>query len=105
MAFLYLRRYQPLDALHRFSVSLMRFAAAHGKPGLYHETITWAFVFLIRERMARVTSQETWTEFAARNPDLFDWEENVLKKYYRPETLSSELAKTVFLLPDIAAAR
>ena len=36
MAFLYLRRYQPLDALHRFSTSLMRFATAHGKPELYH---------------------------------------------------------------------
>src|SRR5271167_3060685 len=50
MAFLYLRRYPAFEALQRFSTSLARFANAHGKPELYHETITWAFVFLIRER-------------------------------------------------------
>jgi hypothetical protein len=53
MAFLYLCRYPALEALQRFSTSLVRFATAHGKPGIYHETITWAFLLLIRERMAR----------------------------------------------------
>ena len=82
--------------------SLARFAAAHGKPNLYHETITWAFLLLIRERMARTECQETWPEFAASNGDLLSWEDNVLKKYYRTETLGSELARTTFLFPDRA---
>ena len=46
MAFLYLQTYEPLEAIARFSEALKRFAAAHGKPGLYHETITWAYLFL-----------------------------------------------------------
>ena len=28
------------------------------------------------------------------------WKENILKKYYRDETLSSALAKGTFLFPD-----
>ena len=102
MAFLYLCRYPALEALQRFSTSLVRFAAAKGKPELYHETITWAFLLLIRERLARTGWQQTWTEFAAGNTDLLNWKDNVLKKYYRGETLSSDLARRTFLFPDKA---
>ncbi len=100
IAFLYLSRYPALEALQRFSISLANFAAANGKAGLYHETITWAFVLLIRERMARAGGRQTWSEFAAGNPDLLNWKDNILKKYYRSETLSSDLARTSFLFPD-----
>jgi hypothetical protein len=100
MTFLYLSRYPALDALHRFSASLAKFAAAKGKPGLYNETITWAFVFLIRERMVRAGYHQTWAEFAAANRDLLNWKDNVLKKYYCDGTLASDLAKSTFLLPD-----
>jgi hypothetical protein len=100
MAFLYLRRYPALEALQRFSVSLTRFAAAHGKPDLYNETVTWAFLLLIRERMVRAGCEQTWLQFAAANSDLLQWKDNVLKKYYREETLQSDLAKRIFLFPD-----
>ena len=100
MAFLYLQKYKPLEALAHFSSALTRFAAAHGKPNLYNETITWAFLLLIRERIARSNSPQTWSEFSAMNTDLLCWDDNILKKYYRPETLASELAKRVFLFPD-----
>ena len=100
MAFLYLQKYPPLEALGRFSSALTRFAAANGKPNLYHETITWAFLLLIRERLARASAPQNWAEFSAANPDLLRWKGNILKKYYRPETLTSELARTVFLFPD-----
>jgi hypothetical protein len=100
MAFLYLCRYPALQALERFSISLSRFAAANGKPGRYNETITWAFLLLIRERMARAGCRLTWPEFASRNADLLSWKDNILKKYYCNETLSSDLAKSTFLFPD-----
>ena len=79
MAFLYLQRYPPLEAIERFSSALIRFATANGKPNLYHETITWAFLLLIRERMVRAGSAQTWAEFAAANPDLTCWEDSILK--------------------------
>ena len=69
-------------------------------PAATTRPITWAFLLLIRERMARAGCQLTWPEFASRNADLLNWEDNVLKKYYRNETLSSDLAKSTFLLPD-----
>jgi hypothetical protein len=100
MAFLYLCRYPALEAIQRLSASLARFAAANGKPERYNETITWALLLLIRERMVRAGGQPDWAEFATENADLLSWENNILKKFYRDETLSSNLAKICFLFPD-----
>jgi hypothetical protein len=100
VAFLYLCRYSALEALDRFPTALARFATAHGKTTLYNETVTWAYILLIRERMARAGRAHGWLEFRAENADLFNRKQDILKKYYRPETLQSELAKQTFLFPD-----
>jgi hypothetical protein len=105
LAFEYLTRYSVLEALQRFPDALRRFAAAQGKAERYHETITWAYLLLIHERMARAScGQEccvqTWEEFAANNPDLFLWKGGVLNALYRQETLDSDLARHTFVLPD-----
>ena len=100
-AFLYLTKYPVLEALQIFSRTLRRFAEARGKPQLYHQTITWAYIFLIQERMARAGSKQSWEEFARDNPDLLVWKDGILTRFYRSETLTSELARTVFLLPDL----
>jgi hypothetical protein len=100
LAWLYLKDMPPAQALTRFTEGLKRFAHAHGKPGLYHETITWAYLLLIRERMALFGEAGGFEEFAAANPDLLTWKPSVLGRYYREETLGSELARRVFLLPD-----
>lgn len=103
VAWLYLERLPVLAALDRFSAGLRAFAAANGKPGLYHETITWAFVFLIQERRQRAgaeASGESWEEFAARNADLLTWKPSILDRYYRKETLASDCARRAFVLPD-----
>lgn len=100
LAFEYLCRYPALDALQRFSDALRRFAAAQGKAQLYHETITWAYLLLIRERIARAGHAQTWEEFAGHNPDLLVWKGGVLATLYRQETLDSDLARHIFVLPD-----
>jgi hypothetical protein len=100
VAFLYLCKYPVLDVLGRFPAVLTRYADAHGKPGLYHETITWAYILLIHERMKRAGQVQTWAEFAAANADLMTWSGTILKQYYRDETLHSELARKIFLFPD-----
>lgn len=101
-AFLYLCRHPPLDALQRFASALQRFAAAMGKADRYHETITWAYVFLVRERMT--DPAQAWTDFAAANPDLLDWKNSILKRYYQDETLASYRARNIFILPDLLEA-
>ena len=100
VAFLYLSKYPVLEALQVFSTALRKFAAAHGKQQLYHETITWAYIFLIRERMARTGKRQDWEEFARNNTDLLTWKDGLLSQYYREDTLRSDLARTIFIFPD-----
>lgn len=104
LAFAYLSLYPPLRALEKFSTALKRFADVRGKTQLYHETITHAYFFLIRERMARAHSGNTlsadWDDFARRNPDLLLWKDGILTRYYEQSTLQSDLARSVFLFPD-----
>jgi len=99
LAFAYLCQYPPLQALERFAAALKRYAAAHGKSQLYHETITHAYFFVIRERMARSAAVD-WDVFARHNPDLLVWKNGILSRYYEEATLQSDLARTVFLFPD-----
>lgn len=99
LAFAYLAEYPVLEALERFCRALKGYAAARGKPGRYHETVTYSLFFLIRERMAR-GGCPGWDEFAEKNPDLFCWKDGVLSRYYQRSTLESDFARSVFVLPD-----
>jgi hypothetical protein len=96
LAWLYLRDQPVLDALPRFIESLKRYATSLGAAGKYHETITYAFLFLIHERMARHPAG-TFEEFADLQRDLFG---PILDRYYHPDTLASDLARTLFVMPD-----
>lgn len=99
LAFAYLQNYPTLTALDRFSQALKRFAVSLGKADRYNETITYAYFFLIRERMARC-GPVNWEEFASRNSDLLTWEDGILGRYYHEATLKSEIARCVFIFPD-----
>lgn len=99
MAWLYLQNAPVLEAMANFTADLKQFAIARGAPNLYHETITWGYLLLIHERMAR-TPGLNWEAFVIANADLMSWEKSVLKTYYRAETLQSEFARRVFVFPD-----
>jgi hypothetical protein len=99
LAFAYLSEYPVLQALEKFATALKRFAAARGKTQLYNETITCAYFFLIRERMARSGCAD-WEEFALHSPDLLIWKGGILGRFYKEATLKSDLARVVFLFPD-----
>jgi len=100
IAFLYLCRYTLLEVLRRFPSDLRRYASAHGKAGLYHETISWAYVFIIHERLAAAAEPTTWDEFRQRNRDLFDRQRPILTEYYCDDTLASATARARFVMPD-----
>lgn len=102
LAWIYLRRHPVLEALGRFVTGIRSFAEAKGAPDLYHETITWAYLLLIHERLERTGRDAGWEEFAAANPDLLVWKGGIPERWYRPETLASDLAKRVFVWPDAA---
>jgi len=100
LAWSYLRHLPLLEALSRFTASLKRFAAFNGKPGLYHETITWAYLLLIHERMERAPCDE-FESFAIENADLLTWKPSILDRYYDRTTLDSDLARRTFLMPSM----
>lgn len=101
LAWIYLQSYDLLDALAGFSENLKKYAASLGKANLYHETITFAYFFLIQERVKRSAEWQTWEDFAASNADLFARRKyGTLTEYYQAETLASDFARKVFILPD-----
>ena len=103
----YLQSHGYAGALAEMARALRRFAAPHGKAGLYHETITAAFLALIHERMAEdlvalggdFTRKLDWESFAARHPDLFAGD--LIGRYYSKDTLRSDLARRCFVLPKV----
>jgi len=99
LAFAYLREYPPLTALDKFCSALKQFAARLGKSEKYNETITYAYLFLIREKMAHCCGAD-WDEFAQRNPELLVWKNGILNRYYQSKTLESDFARKVFVFPD-----
>lgn len=100
LAWVYLRSYPLLEALARFSAALRRFVAYHGAAEKYHETVTWAYLLLIYERMRRAGAPQDWESFRAENVDLFARRPSILDQYYAPATLESEMARRSFVPPD-----
>jgi hypothetical protein len=101
VAWLYLRALPFAAAAPRFAESLRRFADAHGASAKYHETITWAYLVLVHERMQRDALGDAgdFDAFARDNPDLFDHKTGALAALYDEDTLKSDLARRVFILP------
>lgn len=98
VAWLFVRRDGIPRALTTFPERLRAFALGKGTPNLYHETITWAFLLLLRERLGEIA--EPFDGFVARNPELLAWNPSLLDRYYKKETLASDRARSLFLLPD-----
>ena len=92
-----LGRYSLGETLLRFRRGLDHVARKAGKPQLYHETVTVAFLAIIGERRG-ATCMTNWEEFIGANADLLD--KNLLLRWYSKEQLGSDLARRVFCLPE-----
>lgn len=104
VAWLMLKESPIEEALGRFTRGIRRLAEHFGATGLYHQTITWTYLFVINERMGRLAADHDWATFRDANPDLFADAGALLRARYTPSRLSSALARGQFLLPDRAAA-
>jgi hypothetical protein len=91
-----LGRYAFSEALARFARGLRLLAAKAGRPEVYHETITVAFLAVIGERRERITHGD-WSDFKAKNGDLLD--KRCLERWYAADHLGSDLARKTFCLP------
>ena len=87
-----------LDASVRYGDCLQAIATRAGASRKYNTTITLAFMGLIAERMHE-GADEGFDRFLENNPDLL--EQNPLAGWYTSERLNTDLARRIFLLPDI----
>jgi hypothetical protein len=102
------------EAAVRYRRALRAFAAHVGAPGKYHETLTWAYLALVHERMFELYRERaldtsdrsqrtsiTSLDLLARFPDLADHKSGALAKYYDVKALvASPTARAVFVLPE-----
>ena len=97
VAYEMLRSYDFMEASARYAEGLRFLAMSAGVPDKFNATITLAFLSLIAERM-RTTEHTDYDGFISQNRDLLSTD--ILQKWYAPERLRSDLARSVFLLPD-----
>ncbi len=96
LAYEMLGRYSFAEGLARYSRGLKLLTAAAGKPEVYHETLTVAFLALVGERRA-LAQQTGWREFIAAHADLLD--KRCIEFWYNHEQLGSDVARRTFCLP------
>lgn len=98
MSFEMLSVYDFPESVLRYSRALQRMTARAGRPQVFNQTVTVAFLALVAERMHASRCLD-FAAFAAANPDLFD--SSILTRWYSPERLASGVARRVFVLPEI----
>lgn len=90
-----------IDAAAAYARGIQELATEAGAPEKFNLTITYAFMSVIAERMARKESTD-FDEFLSANPDLLN--KNFLIQLYPDDRLQSDLARQSFLLPSLAAS-
>lgn len=104
------------EAAVRYRRALRAFAAHVGAAGKYHETLTWAYLALVHERMFELYRERgidaadrgarcslTSFDLLARFADLVDHRGGALARYYDVRTVAaSPTARAVFVLPERA---
>jgi len=102
LGFEMLRRHSFAEAAARFARGLRAIAMKAGRPEVYNETITIAFLALIGERLA-LQPHKDWAQFISENRDLTD--KNVLERWYGRAELTSATARATFMLPRPVTTR
>ena len=85
------------DAAATYAKGIRSIAAKAGAPQKFNLTITYAVMSLIAERIEGSPCDE-FQDFVERNPDLLS--KDVLTKWYAPDRLQSDIARSVFLMPE-----
>jgi hypothetical protein len=96
----YLQQFPVAVTVARFTSALRALTAQLGVPQKYHETISWFFIIVIADRLARSASRN-WEGFRRENRDLVENSSVLLKQHYSPDRLNSTDARQRFVLPDL----
>lgn len=104
------------EAAVRYRRALRAFAAHVGAAGKYHETLTWAYLALVHERMFELYGERgldpgdrtarrgiSSDALLERFPELADHKSGALARYYDVRAIAaSPTARAVFVLPERA---
>ncbi len=99
LAWLFARRDSSPRAAVDLAEALRRYVSAAGAEARYHETVTLAFAFEVRRRVAEQPRAGGWPAFRERNGDLFTGARSWLRRLYGHDPFASALARRVFVLP------
>lgn len=97
IVWLYLSRYPLDEAMEKTIQGIIRYATSLGAAHIYHETMTRAWVLVVKSAMNQ--SFNTFDEFIQSNPHLLD--KNLLSEYYSSTLLNSDEARKTWLDPDL----
>jgi len=105
VAYLYLRRHPPGDAIAKVRTGLQALAVAWNAPvddleKGYHETMTQAWVRLVHLTLSDCGVAESADAFCEQQPKLM--QKAYLKLFYSRERLKTWEAKREFVEPDLA---
>ncbi len=100
LAWILVRRDGAVHAEERIAAGIRRFAAAQGKPDLYHETLTRAWVRLVAAAIVDRRSDGSFEDFLGANAAFLD--KGYVLRFYSTEALSAPRARREWLEPDLA---
>jgi hypothetical protein len=84
----------------RIAAGIRRFAAQRGVPGLYHDTLTRAWVRLVAAALAADATPATFAAFLAAHPQLSD--KAFVFRFFSAAVLSTAAARQAWVDPDLA---
>jgi len=99
VAWCYLQKAPAAVTIARFTSALRALTVRFGMPQKYHETISWFFIIVIADRIARSASRD-WEGFKTANRDLVENSSALLRQHYSADHLNSPEARQRFVLPD-----
>jgi hypothetical protein len=93
LAWIQLHRHTFEEALAAVREGIRKFAAHNGRPNLFHETITTAWVKLLATH-----HESTFAQFISENEHRLN--QGLLHRFWTPAVLESEAARRAWLPPD-----
>jgi hypothetical protein len=96
----YLQQFPVAVTVAKFTAALRALTVQFGVPGKYHETISWFFIIVIADRVAR-SAAGNWEGFRTENRDLIENSSALLRQHYSTDHLDSTDARQRFVLPDL----
>ena len=98
MAWLYVTAFGPDEAIQKAAAGIRNLARQNGRPGLYHDTLTRAWVYVVAAAIGH-SPASSFTRFLALSPQLLD--KHLLRNHYSPDLLASPRARATWVEPDL----